>query len=219
MTKRRFLVIGLGLFGSEVARTLSDAGVEVIVLDRDKETVQRAKEHTSQAMVADATNRDVLNGLDLKPDDVVIVAMGETLEASILATLFLKEIGLKNIIVKANDEYHAKILSTLGATEVVFPEREAALRLARRISSRNIIDFIPIVEGYSIEEIAPSRKVIGRKIRELDLRKKYGVQVIAIKDVIEDRVELVIDPDRVVKDSDVMIVLGMNSDLKRLRSL
>jgi len=209
----------LGMFGSHVARTLYETGMDVIVLDRDKELVQRAREYSSKAMVADITNREVFPALGLEPDDVAIIAMGESLESSILATLYLKELGVKRIIAKANEEDHGKILSTLGATEVVFPEKEMAIRLAQQISTKNIIDYIPFVEGYSIQEMAPSKKIIGLTIRELDLRRKFGLQIIAIKDVIGNKVELVIDPDKVIKDSELMIVLGKNSDLERIRSL
>jgi len=217
--KQQFVVIGLGMFGSHVARTLYAAGREVIALDRDKELVQRAKEYSSRAMTADVTKKEVLQSLALEPDDVVIIAMGESLESSILATLFLKEMGIRKIIAKANEEDHGKILSTLGASEVVFPEKDVAIRLAQRISTKNIIDYIPFVEGYSIQEVAPSKKIIGQKIRDLDLRQKFNVQIIAIKDLIQNRVELVIDPNKVIKDSELMVVLGKNSDLEKIQSL
>jgi len=217
--KQQFVIIGLGMFGSNVAKTLYDAGMEVIVLDRDKELVQRAKEFASRAMVADVTNKEVLQSLGLDDKDVAVIAMGESLEASILATLYLKEMGIKNIIAKANEEDHGKILSQLGAAEVIFPEKDVAIRLAQRISAKNIIDYIPFVEGYSIQGVAPSNKIVGHKIRDLELRKKFGVQIIAIKDMIEDKVELVIDPDKVIKDSDLMILIGKNSDLERVQSL
>lgn len=217
--KHQFLVIGLGMFGSHVAKTLYEAGLDVIALDRDKEAVQRAKEYSSRAVIADVTKREVLRSLALEPEDVVIVAMGESLEASILATVFLKEMGIKKIIAKANEEDHGKILSTLGASEVIFPEKDVAIRLAQRISTKNIIDYIPFVEGYSIQEVAPSKKIIGQKIRDLDLRRKYNVQIIAIKDLIQDRVELVIDPEKVIKDSELMVVLGKNTDLEKIQSL
>lgn len=217
--KQQYVVIGLGMFGSHVARTLYESGADVVALDRDREAVQRAKNHASRAMVADVTNKEFLKSLGLAPDDIVIIAMGESLESSILATLFLKELGVRNIIAKANEEDHGKILSTLGASEVVFPEKDVAIRLARRISTKNIIDYIPFVEGYSIQEVAPSKKIVGQKIRDLDFRRKFGLQIIAIKDVIENKVELIIDPEKVIKDSEMMVVLGKNSDLERIKSL
>ncbi len=217
--KQQFVVVGLGMFGSHVAKTLYEAGADVVALDRDREAVQRAKDHASKAMVADVTNKEFLKSLGLAPDDIVIIAMGESLEASILATLFIKELGVRKIIAKANEEDHGKILSTLGASEVVFPEKDVAIRLARRISTKNIIDYIPFVEGYSIQEVAPSKKIVGQKIRDLDFRRKFGLQIIAIKDVIENKVELIIDPEKVIKDSEMMIVLGQNSDLERIKSL
>ncbi len=217
--KQQFVVVGLGMFGSHVARTLYETGADVVALDRDREAVQRAKDHASKAMVADVTNKEFLKSLGLAPDDIVIIAMGESLEASILATLFFKELGVRTIIAKANEEDHGKILSTLGASEVVFPEKDVAIRLARRISTKNIIDYIPFVEGYSIQEVAPSKKIVGQKIRDLDFRRKFGLQIIAIKDVIENKVELIINPEKVIKDSEMMIVLGKNSDLERIKSL
>jgi trk system potassium uptake protein TrkA len=182
--KQQFVVVGLGMFGIHVARTLYEAGGEVIALDRDREAVQRARDNASKAMVADVTNKEFLKSLGLTPHDVVIIAMGESLEASILATLYFKEIGIRKIIAKANQEDHGKILSTLGASEVVFPEKDVAIRLARRISTKNIIDYIPFVE-----------------------------------DMIENKVELIIDPEKVIKDSEMMVVLGKNSDLERVKSL
>jgi trk system potassium uptake protein TrkA len=217
--REHFVVAGLGMFGSNVAKTLFESGCEVVALDRDRDAVQRVRDFASQAIVADITNRETVESLGLESNDVVIIAMGESLEASILATLYFKEMGIERIIAKANVEDHGKILVNLGASEVVFPEKDMAVRLARRISSRNIIDYIPFVEGFSIEEVAPSKRILGHKIRDLDLRKKYGVQIIAIKDMIEDKVELIVDPDRVIKDSDLMIVLGQDSNLKRIRSL
>jgi trk system potassium uptake protein TrkA len=217
--KQQFVVVGLGMFGIHVARTLYEAGGEVIALDRDREAVQRARDNASKAMVADVTNKEFLKSLGLTPHDVVIIAMGESLEASILATLYFKEIGIRKIIAKANQEDHGKILSTLGASEVVFPEKDVAIRLARRISTKNIIDYIPFVEGYSIQEVAPTKKIVGQKIRDLDLRRRFGLQIIAIKDMIENKVELIIDPEKVIKDSEMMVVLGKNSDLERVKSL
>lgn len=217
--KNHFVVVGLGIFGTHVARTLYEAGREVVVLDRDREAVQRARDFASQAIVADATNRETLESLALESRDVVIIAMGESLESSILATLYFKEMGIETIVAKANAEDHGRILSKVGASEIIFPEKDVAVRLARRISNQNIIDFIPLLEGYSIEEVAVSKRILGRRIRDLDLRRKYGVQIIAVKDVIADKVELIIDPDRVIKDSELMILLGKNSDLERIRSL
>ncbi len=217
--KQHYVVVGLGMFGTHVARTLYEAGCDVVVLDRDRDAVQRARDFASQAIVADVTKRENLESLALESKDVVIIAMGESLESSILATLYFKEMGIENIIAKANVEDHGKILEKVGASEVIYPEKDVALRLARRISSQNIIDFIPLVEGYSIEEVAVSKAIVGRRIRDLDLRRKYGVQIIAVKDVIENKVELIIDPDRIIKDSELMILLGKNSDLERIRSL
>ncbi|MDX1764673.1 MAG: TrkA family potassium uptake protein [bacterium] len=217
--KEHYVVVGLGMFGAHVARTLYEAGCDVVVLDRDRDAVQRSRDFASQAIVADVTKRENLESLALEENDVVILAMGESLEASILATLYFREMGIEKIIAKANVEDHGKILEKVGVSEVIYPEKDVALRLARRISSQNIIDFIPLLEGYSIEEVAVSKAIVGRKIRDLDLRRKYGVQIIAVKDVLENKVELIIDPDRIIKDSELMIILGKNSDLERIRSL
>lgn len=215
---RQFAIIGLGNFGLNVAKTLYEKGHEVIGIDSDKYAVQRASEFTSQAIVADASNKEALAELGLKDVDVAVVALGERLDASILATLYLKELGVKEIIVKAVSDDHSKVLEKIGATEVVFPERDMAIKVAIRLSSPNLVDYLPLAEGFSIQEFPASESFIGRPLRDIKLRNKYGVTVIAAKNKTTGEVNIA-TAEYVVKKDDLLVVIGKDKELEAVKQI
>jgi trk system potassium uptake protein TrkA len=216
---RSFAVIGLGKFGFNVARVLYELGQEVTAIDEDKEIVQKIQEFSTQAVVTDATVAENLLALGINNVDVAVVSMGEKMDASILIALHLKEMGVPEIWVKAINEDHGKILTRLGVTEVIHVEKAMAERIAQSLSRPNVIDYLPVSEGYSIQEFAVPSAFTGKSLAELDLRRKYGVFVIAVKELIPERVVLNPEADFVFKDSDIMVILGSDVDLDKLKAV
>ncbi len=216
---RLFVVIGIGNFGYYTAQHLYELGSEVMVIDSNKERIQSIKDQVSRAVVADATDREVLERLGVPDVDVAVVSVGDRLDTSILITLYLKEMGVKEVVVKAVTVDHGKILEKIGASSVIFPERDSGVRLANSLSSSNVIEHLPLSEGYSILEIAASAKLVGKTLKELRLRNRFGIQVIAIKELVPDRMHMPPDPDFVIKDSDILIVVGQDESLESLKKL
>ncbi len=212
-------VIGLGRFGFHAARHLQAAGHEVLAIDIDQGNVQRIKDLVSRAVCMDARHKERLAALGIADFDVVVVSLGERIDASALVALHLREIGVPRLITKAGSEDHAKLLTLIGVDEIVFPEQEAAERLAQRLSTQNLLDFIPLGESYSIQEIAPSDEMVGRTLEELRLRNRFNVQVIGVRDVLQDDVNLNPGPEFRIKDSDSLVILGRNQDLLRMKKL
>ncbi len=215
----KFAIIGLGSFGSNVAKTLYEHGHEVLAIDKDKGKVEAAKSFSSHAVLMDSAEMENLAGVGIREVDVVVVSLGPEMEASILTVLHLHELGLKRIVAKALNEDHAKILEAVGATEVIYPEKDMAIRTALRLTSPNIMECLPLMSGVSIQEIAPPDKFIGKSLRELDLRNKFGIQVIAIRELVPERTVYVPKADFVLKDSDVLIVMGDEKKLEKLTAL
>ena len=212
-----FAVIGLGAFGSNVVKTLYGRGQRVVAVDNDREVVQAIKDYAHKAVLADATEKETLEALELREVDAAVVSLGQKIDSSILVVLHLKELGTQTIYAKALNEDHGKILERIGAMEVIHPEKEVAVRLGRKLAARNVVDYLPFTEGYSIVELAPPREFIGKTLRELRVRNRFGVQVIAVKEVIPERVSLVPSPEFVVKDSDILILMGADADLDAMQ--
>lgn len=215
---RSYAIIGLSSFGHFLALELVKEGVEIMAIDLDEEKIEKIKPHVQKAIIADGTDRTTLETLGLREMDGVVVSLGH-MEASILATLHLKELHVPRIISKALSEEHGKILDMIGATSVVFPEKDMAQRSARALTHENILDHVPLAEGYSIVEIAPPAAFVGQSLGELDLRNAFGVQVIVIKELIPENVVLIPRADYQIKDSDVMVIMGRDEDLKKLQNL
>lgn len=211
----RFCVIGVGNFGYHLARTLYELGHEVVVVDNDRTRLQRAQEFASYGLMADAADKEFLEKQGFAEMNAVVVATGERTHLATLITLYLKEIGCRRIVVKAINDDHGKILRKVGAGEVIFPEKDMAVKTARSLASPNIIDFLPMAEDYSISELAAPKSYIGKSLIELDLRKRFGVLVIGVKDVITDQFSLLPEAGYVIKDSDLLVVLGKIDDLAR----
>ena len=214
---KRVVVIGLGIFGMNLVKTLYENGIQIIAIDKDKDIIQQVKESCSKAILADGTNKEVIESIGIQGDDIVIISFGEDLSASTLITLHLKELKVKNIIVKAPNEDHKRVLEKVGATNVVIPEKEMADKVARTIISPNVLDYIPLSEDYTISELAPPASFYGRTIGELHLRTKYHVEVIAVREMLPDRVKMVPRADFVIKDSDVLVVIGKEEDIQKIK--
>ena len=214
---KQFSIIGLGNFGYYLATHLYEKGHEVLAIDKDAKRVQEIREKVSQAVVADATDRKAMETLGVKQMEAAVVCIGSVLSDSILATLNLKEIGVERVLVKAISEAHGRILHKIGASEVFFPEKDMAISVAERLHNPNMLDYLPFIEDYSIIELAPPKGFIGKALRDLDLINRYGVQVIAIKETLPDRLNLIPTGQFVLKESDIVILLGPNEALDKLR--
>ena len=216
---RSFVVIGLRKFGFNVAKTLYRLGQEVTAIDMDKEVIQRIQDHSSQAVVTDATVSANLTALGVEEVDVAVVSLGEKMDASILVSLHLKELGLSEIWVKAISEDHGKILKRLGVTEVIHVEKDMAHRVAHNLSRPNVLDYLPVSEGYSIQETSVPQAFTGKSLLDLNLRKRFDINVIAIKELVPERLVLNPEADFILKDSDIMVILGRDQDLDKLKNL
>jgi trk system potassium uptake protein TrkA len=214
---KQFAVIGLGNFGYYLATQLYKKGYEVLAIDKKPDLVQEIKDSVNQAIVADATERKTLEAMGLEQMDAAVVCIGSVLSNSILTTLNLKDIGVKRVLAKALSEAHGRILYKIGASEVFFPEKDLALSLAERIHNPNMIDYLPFLEGYSIIELSPPKDFIGKSLQDLDLINRLGIQIIAVKEVIKDQLILIPTAKFVIKDSDILIMLGRNESLDKLK--
>jgi trk system potassium uptake protein len=214
----RFAIIGIGTFGSHVARTLHEAGKNVIVIDLDGEKVPAAAERSTQAVVADATERQTLEALGVGEVDAAIISLGERMDVSTLAALHVRELGVPFVAVKAVSEEHGRILEAIGVHEVIYPEKDRAIRLANRLARKDVVDFLPLLPGYSITEVKAPREFVGRTLRELSLRNTLNVQLVAIQhnEAGATRMNIVPHADDVIHDGDILILLGENRDLDRI---
>ncbi|MDQ5987652.1 MAG: Ktr system potassium uptake protein A [Syntrophus sp. SKADARSKE-3] len=213
---KKVVIIGLGIFGFNIMKELYENGFEVIALDKSKEAVQRARDYSTKAIVADGTDKDVMEMIGIHEDDTVIISFGEDLAASTLITLHLRQMKIKNIIVKAPNEEHKLILEKVGATEVIIPEKEIAGKVAKSLISPNVLDYLPLSDDYMIFEMAPPNSFQGKTIGELQLRGKYHIEVIAVRDILSDRIHMVPQADFTIKDGEVLVVVGKDKDIKKI---
>ncbi|MGB9499656.1 MAG: potassium channel family protein [Dissulfuribacterales bacterium] len=213
---KQFVIIGLGNFGFYLAISLYKKGHEVLAIDINPKPVQAIKDSVSQAVIADTTEKKILEHLGIQNMDAAIICIGSNMEASILTTLNIKDIGVKQIIAKAISEPHSRILYNIGATEIIFPEKDMAISLGERLNNPNILDYLPFLDDYSIIEWAPPNKFIGKTLQELDLINRYGTQVIAIKALVPEQIMMIPKAGFVIKDSDIIILLGPNDGINRL---
>ncbi len=214
---RRHAVIGLGNFGMALALELTALGEHVVAVDADPDRAREAQAHVHQALVADATNGQSLRAMDLAAVDVVCVSLGGRIDASVLAVYHLTQLGVGEIVAKALDEDHAEILRRVGATRVVYPERDMAARVAESLSSDNVLDYLSLAPGFNVAELAPPAAFIGKTLAQLDLARRLGVQVLAIKELVPERTTIAPGPEHVVKDSDLLVVIGGEGALEKLK--
>ena len=216
---KRIGIIGAGRFGMALAESLANAGAEVVLIDRNRPAMQMAGEFAT-ALQGDATQPHVLEEAGFGECDVVVVAIGSNMEASVMATANCKELGVPNVVAKATSELHGKILRRIGADSVIYPNRDSAHRLAMSIANHNVIDFFEVSEGYSIAEIATPEDIRGKTLAEADLRKRTGVTVLCIRraaaDAKKPRKVIVPQADDVLNADDRLIVFGETRKLDSL---
>ena len=214
---KSFAVIGLGLFGSSVARQLCALGAEVLAIDTNSDLVQQVSGDVTTAAVADARDLEVLRALGAQECDCAVVAIGDDLAVSVLATMNLKELGIPQIICKAHDETHRKVLEKLGADKVVIPEKEVADKLALSLTSHNVLDFIELSNDYGIVEINTPKEWIGKSLKELDVRARLGVNIIAIER--NDKVSVSPRAEFELAKNDILVVLGDYDSLTMMQEI
>jgi len=214
---KRAVVIGIGIFGYHLVRTLFENGFEVVAIDKNKDIIQKIRDYCTKAVLADGTEQYIMNEIGIGEDDIAIISFGEDLAAATLITLHLKQMKVKNIIVKAPNEDHKMILEKVGATEVIIPEMDVAKKLAKSLISPNVMDYIPLSEDYMIFEMAPPNSFLGKTLAELQLRNKHNIEVIAVRDVISGKVHMVPQAGFVVKDGEVLVVIGKEGDILKIQ--
>jgi trk system potassium uptake protein len=213
---KKFMVIGLGNFGFQVARSLFEDGSEVIAIDSNRDRVQDIRDFCTRGIVADAENKDFLQSVGAQEMDGVILSMGDNISQSIITTLLLKELNVKYLIAKANDPEHGKALRKVGADRVIFPEQEVAIKLAQRLTSPSILDSLELGGEYVLTELLPPMEFVGQSLMEVNLRRVYNLFVVAIKEAVPERVTVLPPAEYVIKDSDTLVILGSTSDIARL---
>lgn len=213
MVKKEFAVIGLGRFGGSICRTLAEQGIEVMAIDINEDRVNDYSMIASHAVVGDSTDEKVLKELGIRNFDHVVVAIGDNIQASILTTIILKEHGVQNITVKAQNDYHEKVLVKIGADHVVHPERDMGKRIANNMISNSVLDYLELSDEHSIVEIVASEKMDGHSILNLDIRAKYGINIVAIK----RENEIIVSPqaNEIINKNDILIVIGADVDINR----
>ena len=211
--KKEFAVIGLGRFGGSICRELIVQGMEVLAIDHDEDRVNEFASIASHAVIGDTTDESVLKSLGIRNFDHVIVAIGDDIQSSILTTLILKELGVSNITVKAQNDYHEKVLMKIGADHVVHPERDMGRRIAHKIASNNVLDYLELSDEHSIVEIVASDKLDGKSLIDLDIRAKYGINIVAFK----RGSEIIVSPqaNETIQTNDILIVIGADQDISR----
>lgn len=215
--KRQFVVIGCGRFGTSVAMKLNELGCEVMVVDNNEETIQDISEYVTHAVQADATDENTIRSLGIRNFDVAVVTIGSDIQSSILITLMCKELGVKHVVAKAQNELHAKVLYKIGADRVVFPEREMGIRIAKNLVFDNILDYVELDPKYGIAEIYAPDEWIGKSLRELELRNNYHINVLGVKKGADLNVQF--DPDEELTEGMVLVVIGSNNDINKLERL
>jgi trk system potassium uptake protein TrkA len=216
---KRYIVIGLGNFGSGVAEALHASGNEVIALDLDEAAVERVASFVSRAAVADGRDPRTLERLGAGAADAAVISTGDDITASVLTTLTLRDVGVRDIYVKVISREHARVMEKLGVSETVFPERESALRLGRRITNRSVLNYVQLGADFGIQEMAVPDRWVGRSLRELELPRHHRVSVIAVHDVLTDIMAPIPDPDAPLKESDTLLIAGREEHLVRVAQI
>ncbi|MGF6990301.1 trk system potassium uptake protein TrkA [Lachnospiraceae bacterium PM6-15] len=215
MKNKQYAVLGLGNFGESVALTLQELGCEVIAVDHNEERIQRIADHVSYAMKAEVGDPEVMKAIGARNLDGVVVAFAENMEASIMATLLSKEIGVPFVLAKANNEAHEKILKKIGADAVIYPERETGERVAKQMLSANFTDWITLSREYSIIETTTPEDWVGRTLEDLNLRENFEVTVVGM--IRSEEFEINPDPKAPLEERAILILLGADDALKEIR--
>jgi trk system potassium uptake protein len=217
MPIKQFAVIGLGRFGTSVARRLHEAGQEVLGIDLSEEKVENALTFVTHANVADSTEEQALTSVGIRNFDCVIVAIGNDMQSSILTVMLLKELGVKKVIAKALGKRHGQVLEKVGADWIIYPERDMGERVANQLLSPNMLNYIELSKEYNIEEIMIPPKMAEKSLRELDIRAKYNISAIAI--VREGDIIVSPSPDQIIHKEDLLVMIGNREDLAKFSSI
>lgn len=212
--KRQFIVWGLGRFGSSVAETLTALGHEVLGIDNNEDVVENMADKLTHAVVCDVIDEKTVRSLGVRNFDVGIVAIG-TLEPSLLATMLLKEAGIKTIVAKASNAIHAKMLKKLGATQIVSPERDMGRRVAHNLAYTNIMDFVELSDNICFMEVKLTPAMYGKSLVEMDVRRNYNVNVVAVKHK-DGTSEMTLEPNRPMQEGDMLMVIGTRKSVEAL---
>jgi trk system potassium uptake protein TrkA len=214
---KQFVVIGIGRFGSSVAKTLYGMGHDVLAIDKDEERIQEISESVTHAIQADATDEDALKAIGLRNFDVAVVTIGSDIQSSILVALLCKELGIKYVLGKAQNDLHAKVLYKIGVDKVVFPERDMGMRVAHNLVSSSILDYIELAPDYSLIEISAIPTWEGKSLKQLDMRVRYGINVMAIKH--NDEMNISPKGDDIINQGDILVVIGSKDDIRKLEDI
>jgi trk/ktr system potassium uptake protein len=215
MKMKRYVVVGLGNFGSSVAETLHSIGHDVAALDRDPDRVDQMGHLVARAAVGDSTDARTLRRLGAEDADAAIVSTGDDITASAMTTLVLRDLDVEEVYVKVVSHDHARLIEKIGVTETIFPERESGIRLGRRISSRSLLNYVRLGPDFSLQEMAVPARWVGRSLRDLQLPRQHGVSVVAVHDILMDQIQPVPDPDAPLKESDTLLVAGTDENLRQ----
>ena len=214
MKRNSYVVFGLGAFGYSLAETLGDSGYEVMVVDKRNDPIQTISDKVTYAVKADVTEPGVLESLDICQFDVVVVAFTQDMNASIMAAMYAKESGIPKVVAKAVTDIRGTILQKIGVDEVIFPEREMGVRVAQNLIAGGVVDILELSDEFSLVEIHVPASWAGHSLRSLDVRGKYNLNVIAIKD--GEEVVMNLDPDQVLSEQQMLVVMGDNASLDQL---
>ncbi len=213
---RQFAVLGLGKFGQRVAQTLAELEMPVVAIDHDAKKIEAIGDIVSHAVRADATDKRALLSAGVGSTDVAVISLGDVLETSVLATILVKELGVKHIIVKGTSPEHGKVLELVGATQVVYPEEDMAERVAQKIINANVLDHIPLLPGYSIVEIIVPEDFDNKTILDLNLRRVYGVEILVIR--TGEDIRVIPSAMDIVHHNDTLVIFGKDEDIDKLRA-
>jgi len=215
--KKQVLVVGLGRFGTSLAKTLSMLGCQVMAIDSRQENVEALADSVTQALQMDASDEQAFKQIGAGNFDVAVVATGGDQNASVIVTLMCKEVGIPLVVAKANSELHAKILYKIGADKVVFPERDMGVRVARTLFSQSVLDLIELTDDYSIIEIRAPKSWVGKSLIDLDLRSRFNLNVVAIK--TKEDVFTVPGGTDVFQEGDVVVLIGNTRSIERVEKM
>lgn len=213
---REFVIIGCGRFGQSVAKTLYERGYEVLALDKREDRIQEIADDVTHAIQLDAIDEASLRSVSISNIDVAVISIGADIQASILATLIVKELGVKKVIAKARNDVHARVLKKIGADEIIFPERDMGIKLAKSLATDNILDYIELDTEYSVVEIKAFKEWNGKTLEELKLPLKYGINIIAVKNKESGEINISPIADEIITEGDILVVIGQVSMLDKL---
>jgi len=216
MKTKQFLVIGAGRFGLSVARSLYNQGHDVMVMDNDEEKVQQYSNEVTNAVKADASSESCLKAIDVKHFDTVVLAIGDDMQASIMAAILLIELKAKRIVAKARTELHGKVLDKVGVNQVVFPERDMGQKLARSLIAPTIIDMIELSDDYSVVEVNAPENMVGKSLKEINLRARYGISIIALRRNSGNKTIISPVAEEIINKEDIIVAIGKNKYLKKM---